>query len=61
MPFTDEHKTTISKEKSKTYIDIDELKVFRDFSSKDTTPLKTKDMDNIIPKTEHRDKLDKIS
>ena len=54
MLFTNEHKATISKEKSKTYIDIDELKMFRDSSSKDTIPLKTKDMNKTIPKTEHK-------
>ena len=52
--FTNEHKANISREKSKTYIDTDELKMFRDSSSKDTIPLKTKDMDKTIPKTEHK-------
>ena len=31
MLFTNEHKATLSKEKSNIYIDIDELKVFKDF------------------------------
>ena len=31
MLFTNEHKATLSKEKSNTYIDIDELKMFKDF------------------------------
>ena len=42
--FTNEHKATLSKEKSKIYIDIDKLKIFKYFSFKAPTPLKTKDI-----------------
>ena len=60
--FTNEHKVTLSKEKSNTYIDIDELKIFKDFFN-DRTPFKieiknitkTKDMDKTIPKTKKED------
>ena len=58
--FTREYKRILSEEKSNTYIDIDELKIFKDFSSKDITTLKTKtktkDMDKAIPKTKNMDK-----
>ena len=56
--FTREYKGALSEEKSNTYIDINELKIFKDFSSKDITILKTKtkDMDNAIPKTKDMDK-----
>ena len=40
--FTREHKSTTSKDKSDTYIDIDELQMFKYFSTKDKTTLKTK-------------------
>ena len=40
--FTREHKATLSKEKSLRYIDIDELKIFRNMYSKDEMVLKTK-------------------
>ena len=55
--FTREYKGALSEEKSNTYIDIDELKIFKDFSSKYITTLKTKtktkskDMNKTIPKT----------
>ena len=39
--FTNEHKATLSEEESHTYIDIDELKVFRDLYSEETI-LRTK-------------------
>ena len=42
--FTREYKATASKDKSDTYIDIDELQMFKDFSIKDKTTTKTKDM-----------------
>ena len=60
MLFTREYKGTLSEEKSNIYIEIDELKIFKDFSSKDITILKTKtedkDIDKIIPKTKNMDK-----
>ena len=40
--FTREHKATTSKDKSDTYIDIDELQMFKDFSTKDKVTTKTK-------------------
>ena len=43
MLFTREHKATMSKEKAKTYIDIDELQMLKDFSIKDKTKIKDKD------------------
>ena len=42
--FTREYKATASKDNSDTYIDIDEMQLFKDFSVKDKTPTKTKDM-----------------
>ena len=50
--FTREHKATISKDKANTYIDIDELKMFKDFSTSDKTTFKTKtkDKDKAAPK-----------
>ena len=42
--FTREYKATASKYNSDTYIDIDELQMFKDFSIKDKTTTKTKDM-----------------
>ena len=59
--FANEHKATLSKEKSNTYIDIDELKIFKDFCFKDPTPVKTKDMDKTIPKTKDKVMLDRIN
>ena len=41
--FTREYKATTSKYKSDTYIDIDELQMFKDFSIKDKTKIKGKD------------------
>ena len=43
--FTREHKATTSKDKSNTYIDINELKMFKDFSTSDKTTFKTKTKD----------------
>ena len=51
--FTREHKATISKDESDTYIDIDELPMFKDFTTKGKTKPKTK------TKTENKDLLDK--
>ena len=48
--FTRELKATISKDKSDTYIDIDELQMFKDFSTKDKVTTKNK------TKTEDKDK-----
>ena len=42
MLFTREHKATTSKDKSNTYIDIDDLKIFKDFSTSDKTTFKSK-------------------
>ena len=42
MLFTREHKATLSKEKSLTYIDIDAFKVFRNKYFEDEIVLKTK-------------------
>ena len=44
MLFTREYKATASKDKSDTYIDIDELKMFKDLSNRGKTKIKTKDM-----------------
>ena len=44
MLFSREYKASASKVKSDTYIDIDELQLFKAFSIKDRTPTKTKDM-----------------
>ena len=44
MLFTREYKATVSKYNSDTYIDIDELQMFKDFSIKDKITTKTKDM-----------------
>ena len=49
--FTREHKATISKIESNTYIDIDELQMFKDFTTKD----------KITTKTKNKDILDKIN
>ena len=60
--FTREDKTTTSKDKSSTYIDIDELKMFKDFRTSDKTTFKTKTIDRNKEKdkdktnTEYRDK-----
>ena len=53
MLFTREHKATLSKEKSLTYIDIDELKIFRNMYSEDEIVLKTK--------KKYKDFIDKIN
>ena len=44
--FTNEHKAVFSENKAKTYIDINDLKIFKDFSKEDKTKFKNK------PKTE---------
>ena len=44
MFFTREYKAAASKDKSDTYIDIDELKMFKDLSNRGKTKIKTKDM-----------------
>ena len=44
MIFTGEYKATTSKDKSDTYIDINELHIFKDFSIRDKTTAKTRDM-----------------
>ena len=56
--FTREHKVTTSKDKSNTYIDIDDLKMYKDFSTSDKTTFKTKtkDKDKNKTKTEDKDK-----
>ena len=58
--FIREHKATISKDESNIYIDIDELQMCKDFSTKDknTTKTKTKtdDKDNNNTTTNIRDK-----
>ena len=69
MLFTREHKVTTSKDKSNTYIDIDDLKMFKDFSTSDKTTFKTKTKDKDKDKnkttnktkTEDKDTLDKIN
>ena len=53
---TKEHKTTISKDKTDRYIDIDDLKIFKDFSASDKTTYKTKIKIRIKTKTETKDK-----
>ena len=60
--FTREHKATTSKDKSNTYIDIDDLKIFST-SDKTTFKTKTKDKDEDKNKTKSEDKdiLDKIN
>ena len=45
--FTREHTATTSKDKSNTYIDIDELKMSKDFTTKDKTTFKTKIKDTL--------------
>ena len=42
MIFTREHKAIVSKDKSDTYIDIDDLKMFKDFYTSNKTTFKTK-------------------
>ena len=49
--FTREHKATPSKYNSDTYIDIDKLQMFKDFSIKDKTTIKTK---NILDKINNK-------
>ena len=69
MLFTREHKATTSKDKSNTYIDIDDLKMYKDFSTSDKTTFKTKTKDKDKDKnkttnktkTEDKDTLDKIN
>ena len=46
--FTREYKATASKDNSNVYIDIDKLQMFKDFSIRDKTTAKTKDMLNKI-------------
>ena len=59
--FTTEHKATTSKYNSNAYIDIDELQVFKDFSIKDKTTTKTKDMlDKINSKISARNKVNEV-
>ena len=58
MLFTNEHKASLSKEKSNTYIDIDELKVFKNYFY-DRTSFKT-EIKNIT-KTKDKTMLDKIN
>ena len=53
--FTRENKATKSKDESDTYIDIDELPMFKDFTTKGKTKPKTKTK----TKTENKDLLDK--
>ena len=59
MLFTREHKAT-RENKSNTYIDIDHLKMFKDFSTSDKTTFKTKtkdkDKDENKTRTEDKDK-----
>ena len=40
--FTNEHKAVFSKNKAKTYLDINDLKIFKDFSKEDKTKFKKK-------------------
>ena len=40
--FTNEHKTVFSKNKVKTYIDINDLEIFKDFSKENKTTFKKK-------------------
>ena len=60
--FTKENEATMSKDESNTYIDIDELQMFRDFSTKDkiATKTKTEDNDNTTTKNGTRLKVCKI-
>ena len=67
--FTREHKATTSKDKSDTYIDINDVKILKDFSTSDKTIFKTKTKDKDKDKnkttnkteTEDKDILDKIN
>ena len=59
--FTREHKATTSKDKSDTYIDIDELQMFKDFSTKDKTTTKTKTKTKTMTKTGDKKILDKTN
>ena len=63
MLFTREHKATTSKDKSNTYVNIDELKMFKDFSTSDKTIFKTKTKykDKDRNKTTNKDTIDKIN
>ena len=54
--FTREHKATTSKDKSNTYIDIHELKMFKDFRTIDKTTFKTKTKDKDKNKTTNKTK-----
>ena len=66
---TKEHKAAISKDEADRYINIDDLKIFKDFSVGDKTTFKTKIKARIKTKAETNDKnnfltrdiLDKIS
>ena len=40
--FTNEHKAVFSKNKAKTYIDINDLEIFKDFSKENKTKFKRK-------------------
>ena len=55
--FTREHKGTISKDESNTYIDTNELQMLKDFSTKGKTKTKTKTK----TKDTNNDLLDKIN
>ena len=65
MLFTREHKATISKDESNTYIDSDELQMFKDFSISDIIKTKTKDKNKATTKTKtetkNKDMVDKIN
>ena len=53
---TKEHKATISKDETDRCIDIDDLKIFRDFSASDKTTFKIKIKTRTKTKTETKDK-----
>ena len=61
--FTREYKAAISKDISKTYIDIDDLKIFKDFYTNDKIMNKTKDKNKPTTKTKtkNKDTLDTIN
>ena len=60
--FTREHKVTLSKDTSNTYINIDDLKIFKDFSTSDKTILKSKTVTilNTMTRTKNKDRIDKV-
>ena len=58
--FTREHKASLSKKESDTYIDIDELPMFKDFSNINDFEIKTKTKTKTKTRTENKDLLDKI-